>query len=735
MEGAGRIVIVGTFDTKGEEHAHLRRCIQQVAPQHELITVNVGTVGSTQLFPVNYEATKVMQAIGKELSATDRGEAMKLMHEAAPVFLRTLHRTLPFLGIVGLGGSAGTSIITAAMRALPFHVAKVCMSTIGGGDVTGFAAGSNIVFVPSIVDVAGLNRISNAQIHSTACVVSGMVSGMVAKGAEVETKESQRTAARKPVVVASMFGNTTTCVDNARKLLTDEHGYEVLVFHSVGTGGRSMESVLDADDSLVDGVLDLTTTEWADELCGGVFSSGPERLDRPGQLGISHLIAPGCLDMVNFGARATVPDKYRDRQLYEWNPSVTLMRTNAEENARLGKILADKANAATGPVAFLLPLRGVSILDADGGKFCDREADQALFDAIKANVRADIPVYEIDANINDAAFSQKAVAVLLELIAKKREKEPKAEGDRRQPKDDGVQQKAAPGERRVHAPIKLQLPVPPTTIRETILTRLLQNVNEGKPIVGGGAGCGISAKFEEAGGVDMIVIYNSGRFRMAGRGSLAGLLPYKDANAIVMEMAGEVLPIVKNVPVLAGVCATDPFRNMDQFLKQIKKTGFAGVQNFPTVGLIDGNFRKNLEETGMSYQLEVDMIRKARQLGLLTTPYVFNAEEAKLMAAAGADIIVAHMGLTTAGSIGAQTALTLDQCVTVIQDITDAARSIRDDVIVLCHGGPISMPEDAEYILQRTQNVHGFYGASSMERLPTEVAITEQMRKFKGIKY
>ncbi len=266
--------------------------------------------------------------------------------------------------------------------------------------------------------------------------------------------------------------------------------------------------------------------------------------------------------------------------------------------------------------------------------------------------------------------------------------------------------------------------------RASILARFRQKIAQGLPIIGGGAGTGISAKFEEAGGIDLIVIYNSGRFRMAGHGSLAGLLPYGDANAIVMQMAGEVLPVVKRTPVLAGVCGTDPMRLMDRFLKQVQEAGFAGVQNFPTVGLFDGLMRVNLEETGMGYGKEVEMIRLAHQMDLLTTPYVFNPEEAAQMTEAGADLIVAHMGLTTSGSIGAQTAKTLQQCVPLIDAIAERAKSIRPDVIVLCHGGPIAEPDDAQFILDHCPAVDGFYGASSMERLPTERAIREQTERF-----
>jgi predicted TIM-barrel enzyme len=271
--------------------------------------------------------------------------------------------------------------------------------------------------------------------------------------------------------------------------------------------------------------------------------------------------------------------------------------------------------------------------------------------------------------------------------------------------------------------------------REQTLVRLRQRIAEGVPIVGGGAGTGISAKFEEAGGIDLIVIYNSGRYRMAGRGSLAGLMPYGDANAVVMEMAGEVLPVVRDTPVLAGVCASDPFRLMDRFLDQVKAAGFAGIQNFPTVGLIDGQFRANLEETGMGYDNEIRLVRLAREKNLLTTPYVFNADESREMVAAGADVVVAHMGLTTTGTIGAHTARSLDDCVREVQAIADAARRERGETIVLCHGGPIAMPDDAAYVLNRTEGVHGFYGASSMERLPIETAITEQVRQFKAIRF
>ena len=273
----------------------------------------------------------------------------------------------------------------------------------------------------------------------------------------------------------------------------------------------------------------------------------------------------------------------------------------------------------------------------------------------------------------------------------------------------------------------------PAIPRSDILKKFRAMIEAGTPIIGGGAGTGLSAKAEEAGGIDLIIIYNSGRYRMAGRGSAAGLLAYGNANEIVKEMAYEVLPVVKNTPVLAGVNGTDPFVIMPKLLSELKEMGFSGVQNFPTIGLFDGTMRQSFEETGMGFSLEVDMIAEAHRQDLLTTPYVFNPEEARAMTRAGADIIVAHMGVTTGGSIGATSARTLESCVGEIDAIADAARSERKDVILLCHGGPISMPEDARYILDRTRGLHGFYGASSMERLPAEAAIAGQTRDFKAV--
>jgi len=400
------VCIVGAFDTKGPEYAFLRERVLEAGA--EVFTINTGVLGTTDLFAVDVEADAVASAAGGDLAAIrkkkDRGEAMRAMGDGAAALLPQLYDAGRFDGVLGMGGSGGSSVVTAAMRALPIGVPKVCVSTVASGDTSAFVGAKDVVLFPSITDVAGVNRISQVIFSRAAGAIVGMVN------AEVPTATDER-----PIIVASMFGNTTECVDACRAAL-DAQGYEVLVFHATGTGGRTMESLI--DEGLVDAVLDITTTEWADEVCGGTLSAGPERLSAPGRAGLPHLIVPGCVDMANFGPLDTVPEKFRSgRNLYEWNPAITLMRTTAEENAQLGKIFAEKANAASGPVAFLLPLRGVSILDGDGERFCDRQADAALFDALKTNLKSDIRVEEIDVNINDKEFSDRAVELMLELIA------------------------------------------------------------------------------------------------------------------------------------------------------------------------------------------------------------------------------------------------------------------------------------------------------------------------------
>ena len=403
------ILMIGSFDTKDDEYAFLRE--QIVARGHEVLAVNTGVMGTTESFPVGVEAEEVASAgdgdLGRLRADKDRGEAMKVMSAGAPVVAKRLYDAGTADGIIGMGGTGGSTVVASAMRALPVGFPKVCVSTAASGDTSPYVGTKDVTMIPSIVDVAGINRVSRIIFTRAAGAICGMVESSVPEAAD-----------EKPIITASMFGNTTECVDACRASLGDK-GYEVLVFHATGTGGKTMESLV--REGLVDAVHDVTTTEWADTVCGGVFDAGPDRLSAAGEMGIPHLIAPGCVDMANFTGMDSVPERFKDgsRTFYEWNPTVTLMRTNAEENRQMGKAFAEKANAAKGPVAFLIPTKGVSILDGDGEMFCDREADQAMFDALKADLNDDIRVVEIDANINDEAFSAKAVEMMLELIAEK----------------------------------------------------------------------------------------------------------------------------------------------------------------------------------------------------------------------------------------------------------------------------------------------------------------------------
>ena len=401
------ILMIGAFDVKGEEYNFLRRLIE--TQNCKVLTMNFGVLGGTDLFPIDVDNAEVAKAGDGDIEQLrkdkDRGVAMKVMSKGVAVLAKKLYETGKFDGMLGMGGSGGTSVITSAMRELPIGVPKVMVSTIAASDTSDALGIKDITMIPSIVDVAGINPISEKIFKEAAGAVCGMVNMDYAQSID-----------QKPIVAASMFGNTTACVDRCREALTAK-GYEVLVFHCTGTGGKTMEDLV--DEGYVYAVLDITTTEWADEICGGVFSAGDTRLDAPGRAGIPHLIVPGCVDMANFGARDTVPEKFKDRLLYEWNPLVTLMRTNIAENARMGKIFAEKANAAQDRVAFLLPLKGVSILDSEGELFWWPEANQAMFNAIKENVKAGIQIVELDCNINDEQFSKKAVEMLMELMVQK----------------------------------------------------------------------------------------------------------------------------------------------------------------------------------------------------------------------------------------------------------------------------------------------------------------------------
>lgn len=400
---ANTVVIVGAFDTKGDEFAFVRQLIEQSGV--DTLTVDFGVMGSPT-FEADVSRQEVAQAAGVDLaylaSGDHKDEAMQSMAEGMALVVSRLYKEGRLDGIIGMGGTGGTSIATRAMRTLPVGIPKVMVSTVGGGDVSAYAGTKDITFMPSIVDVAGINSISRRIYANAAGAIAGMVKTRIPD-----------TSDGKPLVAASMFGNTTTAVDHARGIL-ESTGYEVLVFHATGTGGKTMESLI-MDGYLV-GSLDMTTTELADTVCGGVFDAGAERVSGASLAGIPAVIVPGCVDMANFGGIETVPDKYQGRNLYQWNPDVTLLRTNIEENIKIGEMIAAAANKSSAPVSILIPLKGVSMLDSEGERFWDPEADQACFDAIKKNLNADIPVIEIDANINDPEFSGQVAETLLQML-------------------------------------------------------------------------------------------------------------------------------------------------------------------------------------------------------------------------------------------------------------------------------------------------------------------------------
>jgi uncharacterized protein (UPF0261 family) len=402
---AKTVVIVGALDTKGEEFAYVKALLKK--KRLKIIVVDFGVLGEPAFEP-DISRSVVAAAGGGDLErfrfGEHKDEAMKVMAAGLAVIVRQLYDSGKLDGIVSMGGSGGTSIATNAMRTLPVGVPKLMVSTIAGGDVSAYAGTKDITFMPSIVDVAGFNRISRA-IYTNA---AGAIAGMVSMAVPEEVSD-------KPLIVASMFGNTTQAVDHARGIL-EGSGYEVLVFHATGTGGKTMESLI--ADGLIAGSLDITTTELADEVCGGVLSAGPDRCWAASKAGIPAVIVPGCVDMANFWGIDTVPEKYRERNLYQWNPNVTLLRTNVEENVKIGEMIAAAANAATAPVAILLPLQGVSQLDSPGGAFWDPEADRACYDAIKRNLKPGLPVIEMDHNINDPEFSGKVTETLLETLQK-----------------------------------------------------------------------------------------------------------------------------------------------------------------------------------------------------------------------------------------------------------------------------------------------------------------------------
>ncbi|CAF3881193.1 unnamed protein product [Rotaria sp. Silwood2] len=702
------VVLVGTFDTKGAEYEFVRKQIDDIGTC-SVFLIDVGLQSNSETLPTaDISSISIIKAAGGDYKALEerkieKSEAFNLMTKGLTLKLNELYQSNRLHGLLALGGSCGTAIVSEAIqqsKILPIGLPKLIVSTVASSSNAHTAVGlSDVTLMHSVTDISGgVNRINEPILANAAVAIAAMASRYYSS--MVQSKEA--TFDNAPLIALTMFGVTTSCVMEAKKQL-EELGYNTVIFHATGVGGQAMERLIESGS--INGVLDITTTELADELVGGILSAGPERLEIAGRIGLPQVISLGALDMVNFGPRHTVPKQFTEnRLLYEHNAHVTLMRTTSDECTQLGEIIAQKLNQNHGSnrVCVFVP-------HVDGGPFYDKQADACLIEALRKHVNtAKVEIIERNESINDPSFAHAMVQAL------------------------HAQMQYKPVHR-IHTELVQKQVTKPRNRREC-LDRLKSVVEEGRVIIGSGAGIGLSAKCIEEGGVDLLIIYNSGRFRMAGRGSCAGLLSYSDANAIVLEMAGEVLPVVKYTPVLAGVCGTDPFRLMPQFLKQIKEAGFIGVQNFPTVGIMDGRFRQSLEETGMAYEQEVEMIRQAHSIGLVTAPYVFNEEEARKMTEAGADIIVAHMGVTTKGAIGAKSSLTLDECVQRIQAIHDVCIKINPQVIVLCHGGPLAEPNDVQYILERTHGIKGFFGASSMERLPTEIALVENTKRFKQLK-
>ncbi|KAK6924403.1 UPF0261 domain [Dillenia turbinata] len=740
-----RVFCIGTGDTKLDELKFLSDSVRSNLNSFSNISkiqVTVVDVSTSQkaseklgdcIDVTRDDVLSCYKGSGEEVPKLpdERGKAIGIMGEALECFLRKAQDDHGLAGVIGIGGSGGTSLISPAFRSIPIGIPKVIVSTVASGQTEPYIGTSDLILFPSVVDICGLNNVSRVMLSNAGAAFAGMVIG------RRELSKESLGNSQKFTVGMTMFGVTTPCVNAVKERLVKE-GYETLVFHATGVGGRAMEDLVKG--GFIQGVLDITTTEVADYVVGGVMACESSRFDAIIEKKLPLVLSVGALDMVNFGAKDTIPSKFQNRKIYEHNKQISLMRTTSDENKKFASFIADKLNKSSSSFCVCLPQKGVSALDAPGMAFYDPEATGILIDELQKRVQIneDRQVKTYPYHINDPEFANVLVDTFIEIKNRCVDPNPQQIAQCKSKQDSRNEYTVAVNSSGIGAICYTPSDFPEArreTMRRTqeILEQLKEQIRKGLPIIGAGAGTGISAKFEEAGGVDLIVVYNSGRFRMAGRGSLAGLLPFADANAVVLEMANEVLPVVKKVPILAGVCGTDPFRRMDYFLKELESIGFSGVQNFPTVGLFDGNFRQNLEETGMGYGLEVMMIEKAHKMGLLTTPYAFNQEEAVKMAKVGADIIVAHMGLTTAGSIGAKTALSIEESVVRVQEIADAAHKVNPNTIVLCHGGPISGPKEAEFILTRTNGVHGFYGASSLERLPVEQAITSTVQQYKSI--
>ncbi|XP_017697454.1 toMV susceptible protein tm-1(GCR26) isoform X3 [Phoenix dactylifera] len=613
VEKVFQVFCIGTADTKLEELRFLSERIRSdittfskgssFKVQVSVIDVSTNKKKITSLEDISLVSTEdvLSHYLGIEEHSSyklpdDRGEAIATMSKALQYFLKKAYEDGILVGAIGLGGSGGTSLIAPALRSLPLGVPKLIVSTVASGQTEPYIGTSDLTLFPSVVDICGVNNVSRVVLSNAGAAAAGMVIG------KLLTSDDPSGMTEKPTVGITMFGVTTPCVSAVRERLMKE-GYETLVFHATGVGGRAMEDLV--REGFIQGVLDITTTEIADHIVGGVMACDNTRFDAAIEKKVPLVLSVGALDMVNFGAKHTIPSIFEQRKIHIHNEQVSLMRTTVDENKKFARFIAEKMNKSSSRVCVCLPQKGVSALDAPGKSFHDPEATSALINELDKLVEKseERKVKIFPHHINDPEFADALVDLFLEMYSNfSRNTIPRQNVSFEERQSINKERSTSDGQAIWRTPIDFPDAKPETLQRtQTILHQLKQQISKGVPIIGAGAGTGISAKFEEAGGVDLIVLYNSGRFRMAGRGSLAGLLPFADANAVVLDMANEVLPVVKGAPVLAGVCATDPFRQMGHFLKQLEATGFSGVQNFPTVGLFDGNFRQNLEETGMGY--------------------------------------------------------------------------------------------------------------------------------------
>ncbi|XP_031400969.1 uncharacterized protein LOC116210943 isoform X3 [Punica granatum] len=612
-----RVLCIGTADTKLEELRLLSDSVKsslsnfsaasRFKVEVSIVDVSAGPVEIEGVEGFPFVSRKELLSCYFELLdrspsplPSDRGEAVAVMSKALECFLKRSLSDCVLVGAIGIGGSGGTSLISTAFKVLQLGLPKLIVSTVASGQTEPYIGSSDLVLFPSVVDVCGINSVSRVVLSNAGAAFAGMVVGRLHK-----CRESAE-ATTKPTVGITMFGVTTPCVNAVKERLTKE-GFETLVFHATGVGGKAMESLV--REGFIQGVLDLTTTEVADYIVGGVMACEGSRFDAMIEKGVPLVLSVGALDMVNFGAKETIRSTFQHRKIHVHNKQVSLMRTTVDENKKFAEFIANKLNKSSSKVRVCLPENGISALDAPEKPFYDPEATATLIRELKNRIKItdDQQIKVLPLHINDPEFANSIVDSFLEISKDLKDSTLRVA---KSGSDHDINEKyetcTVPSSSwsSIYSPSDFP-DARPETLKRTreILQQLQEQIKRRIPIIGAGAGTGISAKFEEAGGVDLIVLYNSGRFRMAGRGSLAGLLPYADANAVVLEMANEVLPVVESVPVLAGVCGTDPFRRMDYFLKQVESIGFCGVQNFPTMGLFDGNFRQNLEETGMGYGL------------------------------------------------------------------------------------------------------------------------------------